>query len=119
MKMINDVLKEQILQIVFQYVNPDETAVFLFGSCARTEARRSSDIDLGILSSQNIPLEQLAGLRDALNEDAATLRRVDVVDFNRVADRIFLKNALKEMQIWYQGKDCKTTLPDLKKRILN
>jgi predicted nucleotidyltransferase len=116
--MVSDALKDQILNIVFQYVNPDQTAIFLFGSFARAEARRSSDIDLGILSDQ-ITLDQLAGLRDALNEDATTLRRIDLVDFNRVADRVFLKNALKETKLWYQGKDCKTTLSDLKKRILN
>jgi predicted nucleotidyltransferase len=117
--MIADSLKEDILNIIFQYTNPDETVVFLFGSFAQAKQRNSSDIDIGILGGNCITLDRMAALREMLNEKAPTLRRIDPVDFTQVTDPVFLENALREANLWYQGKDCKTNFNDWKRRILS
>jgi predicted nucleotidyltransferase len=117
--MINDNLKEDILHIIFEYANPDQTVVFLFGSFAQAKQGKSSDIDIGICGNEIIPLERMAALREELTEKASTLRRIDPVDFRQVTDPVFLKNALGEAILWYQGKDCKITFNDWKRRILN
>jgi predicted nucleotidyltransferase len=114
---IND-LKDDILHIIFQYANPDETVVFLFGSFAQAKQRMSSDIDIGILSD-TLSMDRMAALREELNENGSTLRRIDLVDFACVTDPVFLKNALGEADLWYQGKDCKITFSDWKKHTLN
>jgi predicted nucleotidyltransferase len=117
--MITDTLKNEILGIIFKYIDPDQTMIFLFGSFSQSKQSQSSDIDIGILGSKNIPLEYMAALREELNENVPTLRRIDPVDFTNVTELVFLKNALGEAILWYQGKDCKTTFSDLKRRILN
>jgi predicted nucleotidyltransferase len=113
-----DSLKADILHIIFQYIHPDEAMIFLFGSFAQRRQGQSSDIDIGILANLGIPLDTMASLRDELNENVSTLRRLDPVDFTQVTDSVFLKNALGEAILWYQGKDCKITFNDWKKRTL-
>jgi predicted nucleotidyltransferase len=71
--MIEDNLKSDILNVIFQYTNPDETVVFLFGSFAQAKQGKSSDIDIGILSYKRIPLDRMTTLREMLNEKASTL----------------------------------------------
>jgi predicted nucleotidyltransferase len=116
--MIADSLKEDILHIIFQYIHPDETVVFLFGSFAQGKQGDSSDIDVGIFINSDIPLDIMASLREELNESAPTLRRIDPIDFTQATDPVFLKNALREAILWYQGKDCKITFNDWKRRVL-
>lgn len=59
--------------------------VFLFGSRARGDARRASDIDIAIEAEVPLPAELLAEIRDALDE-SEILPRVDVVDLSRASE---------------------------------
>jgi len=59
------------------------TRVYLFGSRARGRAGRTSDIDIGILPLEPVPLEVWSRLREAL-EDSHVLYPVDLVDLSRV-----------------------------------
>jgi predicted nucleotidyltransferase len=62
---------------------PDVMAVYLFGSFAADAANASSDIDLAVLASAPIVVEQLARSRELLSE---RLRRdVDLLDLGRAS----------------------------------
>lgn len=100
---ITDTLKNAILDIVFNYISPDESVVFLFGSYATGQARVSSDIDIGLMCQKDIPDNLFARLRLKLAEDVQTLREIQVFDFAR-ASKDFKDMAMKEIKIWYQGK---------------
>lgn len=52
----------------------------LFGSRARGDARRTSDIDLAIVARHPIPADSLAEMREALEESRIPFR-VDLVDY--------------------------------------
>jgi predicted nucleotidyltransferase len=62
---------------------PDVMAVYLFGSFAADAANATSDIDLAVLASAPIVVEQLARSRELLSE---RLRRdVDLLDLGRAS----------------------------------
>lgn len=52
----------------------------LFGSRARGDARRASDIDLALIARQPIAAADMAALREALEESAIPFR-IDLVDY--------------------------------------
>lgn len=103
MKITNS-LKNAILDIVFNYINPDESLVFLFGSYATGEARVSSDIDIGLMCQKDIPDNLFARLRLKLAEDVQTLRQIQVFDFAKASED-FKDMVMKEIKIWYRGKN--------------
>jgi uncharacterized protein len=52
----------------------------LFGSRARDDARRTSDIDLAFTSPQPVPLDELALIREAFEESRIPFH-VDLLDY--------------------------------------
>ncbi len=59
----------------------------LFGSRARGDARRASDIDLALIAPQPIALADMALLREALDESHIPFR-VDLVDYASAPARL-------------------------------
>jgi hypothetical protein len=47
---------EQSRRMVLNALGEHDAAVWLFGSCARGEARQHSDIDVAILPQENLPV---------------------------------------------------------------
>ncbi len=90
---------DQTLRIMREEV-PDLVAVYLFGSCARGNARPESDIDLAVLSNQ--PLDPL--FRWHLQEKlaAALGRNVDLVDLLR-ASTVMRRQVLLDGKLLYEG----------------
>ena len=80
--MIVDSRNEQPVQrvkdLVLQYFEGRNVRIYLFGSWARGEQKRSSDIDIAIESRDDISYE-LTLLRERLEESTIS-RQVDVVD---------------------------------------
>ncbi len=73
--------------------------VFLFGSRARGEARRSSDFDIGIRGlSPEIFTRVRRSIEDAV-EESCIPHEVDVVDFDRAGEP-FLSVALRWRVVW-------------------
>lgn len=61
------------------FLPPELAEVWLFGSRARGDAHRWSDIDIAISPRRELPIGLLAELREAL-EESNILLNVDIVD---------------------------------------
>jgi predicted nucleotidyltransferase len=89
---------DTVRRIVFELLGDLPVRVFLFGSAARGAMRRTSDIDIALLSDRPLPRERLARLREAL-EEAPILQEVDVVDLAGV-DEAMRRRILAEGIEW-------------------
>jgi uncharacterized protein len=96
---------EIVKKIVFKYVPKDHFAVFLFGSRAAGNANALSDIDVGILGTESLPLSILVNLESDLEESIVPFK-IDLIDFYKV-DKAFKKEALINVQIWNCPKNIK------------
>ncbi|HWR45822.1 nucleotidyltransferase domain-containing protein [Sporomusa sp.] len=94
--------KSEILQevknIVFSIVKDLPVEVYLFGSWARCEARRTSDIDLAIVCREGVDDAIISDIRTAL-EDSIVPYRVDVVNLSK-ADPVLLTKVQREGIVW-------------------
>ncbi|MBU0650648.1 nucleotidyltransferase domain-containing protein, partial [bacterium] len=72
----------------------NEYEIFLFGSRASDLASDRSDIDIGILSKEPLPLATLNDIKSDI-EEIKTLYSIDIVDFASAADD-FKEVALKK-----------------------
>jgi predicted nucleotidyltransferase len=73
---------EQVASMARRMLGAD-TRVYWFGSWAEGRAVERSDVDVGIIASRPIPLDQFSRLRGAV-EELPTLYMVDLVDLNAV-----------------------------------
>lgn len=76
---------DEVRRIVLRFLEGRKARVYLFGSWARGEACRISDIDVAILPSEPLPLGLLPDIDEAL-ENSASLYPVDLVDLTTVPE---------------------------------
>ncbi len=107
-------IKTQILDIIFGQVPKNDCVVFLFGSHATGDAIHSSDIDIGLLAKKSVPSRAFVEIQEQLNNDISTLQKIDIIDFSSVNEKIKTE-ALKEIKIWHEGKNCRGLLKNLKR----
>lgn len=79
-------------------VNDAPVKVYLFGSWARGEERRTSDIDVGIWSEVPLHPGLITNIRSLLEESTVPYR-VDVVDLT-TSDEPFLNKVKEEGIVW-------------------
>ena len=89
---------EKVKEIVLKAFNDKDVTIVLFGSRAREDFDRRSDIDVGILPHKNDYKKELIYLKDKL-ENINIPYTVDLVNLSKVSD-IFKEHALKEGIIW-------------------
>jgi len=65
-----------------------------------------SDIDIGIISGDEISDAVFVSLCEDLNYEADTLKKIDPVDFNKV-DSAFRNFALENIEIWHTAGNLK------------
>jgi predicted nucleotidyltransferase len=65
---------EETRRLVLRRLEGLPVDVYLFGSWARGEAGRTSDIDIAILSDQPLPVRLLSELREELDESSVLIR---------------------------------------------
>ena len=85
-------------QIVASLLPLGHADVYLFGSSARGDARRFSDLDIGILPRRPLPPAMISTLREALAE-SSMLIDADIVDLAETGDE-FRTAALRDAQPW-------------------
>lgn len=104
---------EQVKQIILGNLSGAAAKVYLFGSWAREEMKRSSDIDVAIeferFDAEVKPL--LLNIRDALEESTIPYK-VDVIHLN-TADEIIASKVREEGILW---ADPLNELKQLKRR---
>ena len=93
----NDVLSD-VKEMVLKHVGHLSVRVYLFGSWARGNPRRSSDIDVAIIHRGEVTASCLALLREALEESSIPYR-VDVVDLNEAAPTL-VEAVTREGILW-------------------
>ncbi len=96
-----DAYLDRVKDVVLDAVGGYPVTVYLFGSRARGDIRRTSDVDVAVEPHGPLPASLLANLRDALDESTIPYR-VDIVDLS-AADRAFRERVRKEGIVW---KDC-------------
>ncbi len=85
-------------RIIREGLNGCRARVYLFGSRARGEGGRSSDIDVAVLPLSPLPGWILSALREDLEESRVPYR-VDLVDLS-MADPSFRELVLREGRLW-------------------
>lgn len=89
---------QNLKSLVFETLKEENVIVILFGSRARGDFNRVSDIDIGVLPGENFDRRKLVFLKERI-ENLNIPYTVDVVDLSRVSE-IFKEKALREGVIW-------------------
>ncbi|MDW7732622.1 MAG: nucleotidyltransferase domain-containing protein [Methanolobus sp.] len=89
---------KQVKEAVLEAFAYEDVRVILFGSRARGDSGRTSDIDVGILPRGPYNRRKLTVLREKL-EDMNIPYTVDVVDISEVSDD-FRRKVLEEGIVW-------------------
>ncbi|MEA2082472.1 MAG: nucleotidyltransferase domain-containing protein [Elusimicrobiota bacterium] len=111
-------IKREINEILIKAVGEDYL-LFVFGSFARGENDRESDIDLALYRDKKITSGEIAVIREDLNERVRTLREIDLVNLTDTVSKALLRNILKEGIVWHRTRNSNKLMKDLKKRLIN
>ncbi len=84
--------------LIFETLKEESATVILFGSRARGDFSRVSDIDIGILPGKNFDRRKLVFLKERV-ENLNIPYTVDIVDLSKVSD-VFKEKALREGVVW-------------------
>jgi hypothetical protein len=88
----------EVRRIVFTRFRPEEADVYLFGSWARGDVRRTSDIDIAIMPKNDADGVTFSLLKEDLEESWVPFQ-VDVVDLAHV-DGPFRERVMAEGVRW-------------------
>lgn len=89
---------EMLKVLVLQAAAPYQVRVYLYGSEAKGNTRRYSDIDIGLLSAEPLPLHFMNDLKEKIDNSTIPYH-VDVVDLTQV-DELFRQKVLSEGILW-------------------
>jgi len=93
------VFEAELRSMVLAIARGFSCQIFLFGSRARKESRRTSDFDIGVTGLSAKQFGSLKGLIEEAVEESRIPHRVDVVDFDRV-DAAFRDLAERDKVEW-------------------
>lgn len=91
---------EKAIEIIVRYKNPMK--IILYGSRARNDFKRSSDVDLAILSN-NWQQIDVNIIKSRLNEEIKTLSDFDLINLKLIKNEELKKNILKDGIIIYES----------------
>jgi uncharacterized protein len=100
---LHQFILQQVQNILFEVLDPFPVIICLFGSWARGEERRTSDIDIGIWYEDPLPTGTFSRIRTSLEESTIPFR-VDLVDLTK-ADPVLIEKVKKEGVIWKDYKN--------------
>ncbi len=81
------------VKIVRAHLLSEDYKIFLFGSWAKGNALKTSDIDIGILGKEELPWDSMVNILNEI-ETIPTLRKIDVVDLT-AKEKSFRDNVLR------------------------
>lgn len=88
--------ENEIKDIVFHFLSPQEYQLFIFGSRATGKAQKYSDYDVGIRGKKALPSKIKVLIEEALEESDLPYK-VDIIDFSLVSSD-FKKVALSNIK---------------------
>lgn len=94
--MLSDKILNEIRHILFSRVDKTASKAFVFGSWSNGTARKFSDIDIGIESTQEIDLGTIGKIHEDFDNSSLPYV-VEIVDFSTVSEKF--KNIAKKTQI--------------------
>lgn len=94
----DNIYLKQLRELILTYIASKPIQVFLYGSRANSRARKTSDVDIALLSKNNLPKDFIANLREIIEESTIPYQ-VDITDLNEVDDD-FRQKVLKEAKLW-------------------
>ena len=94
---------EQIRTCILSELGDQNVSIALFGSRARGDARRGSDVDIAVIAHGRWDERTMVYLREKL-EELNVPYKVDVVDFSVVSDE-FRQLAFQSLIWWRQIKE--------------
>lgn len=106
MTVINPTLERdlaEVRRIVLSGLDGLSARVYLFGSRATGNARRTSDVDVAVWPLAELPVGTLALIREALEESSISYT-VDLVDL-RDTDAAFRARVLSEGIAWHEPEN--------------
>lgn len=89
---------QDLKSLVFETLSEENVIVLLFGSRARGDYSRVSDIDIGILPEKSLDKKKLVLLKEKI-DDLNIPYTVDVVDLSKVTEA-FREKALRDGVVW-------------------
>ena len=89
---------QDLKSLVFEILKEENATIILFGSRARGDFSRVSDIDIGVLPGKNFDRKKLVLLKERI-ENLNIPYTVDIVDLSRVSE-VFKEKALREGIVW-------------------
>lgn len=92
-------IKKEVIQAIIELAQSDHSIqkIMLFGSRARGDYHRTSDIDLAIWSTESI--SEFVYL---LDERVPTLLEFDISHMEEIEDSLFIEQVLKEGIVLYE-----------------
>ena len=94
--------ERRVRELILSETSGSRCEVFLFGSRARGQARRTSDFDIGIRGLTKTAFETLKRRIEDAVEDGPIPHEVDLVDFDSATEP-FSSVALKDRIVWKNG----------------
>lgn len=89
---------EEAKELVLTVLTGRDAAVYLYGSAARGDANRASDIDIAVLPREPLPSAVIPAIR-ALLENSTIPYPAEVVDLSQV-DEAFREEVFEEGICW-------------------
>ena len=94
--MQKDAIISEVVKIIRDSIGED-CKILLFGSWARGNATETSDMDIGILSTEKIPWDTMVKILGQVRA-IPTLRKIDVLDLN-AKEKSFRDNVLSYAKV--------------------
>ena len=94
---LSDNLINQIVQKILEEVKPEK--IVIFGSQARSDNAKSSDIDIALFGTDE---NMLFKVKEKLNEELDTLRDIDLVLYESVKNEKLKKRIAEEGVVIYE-----------------
>lgn len=83
---------KEIVKIIRKYL-PDDYKILLFGSWAKGNSLKTSDIDIAISGEDKVPHALMVKIKEEI-EEIPTLRSIDIVDLHS-KEKTFKENVLR------------------------
>ncbi|MBN2110409.1 MAG: nucleotidyltransferase domain-containing protein [Methanosarcinaceae archaeon] len=104
----SQIFEQSLLKVkaaILKAFEAEDVRIVLFGSRARGNAHRTSDIDIGILPYGKYDRKKITALRAEL-EEMNIPYNVDLVDLSAVSED-FRQQVLDEGEVWKESTSCK------------